>query len=125
MLYFTLVKKMYLVEKTINKLYTCGYTFFLNPRDLNEVISHLKKNSYQIFDPKRTGLTSMKEIVNNINGFIKGFSKGTKYKCPHLGCNLIYNEVDKTFDCPCHGSRFDKSGKVISAPANKDIAVNK
>ena len=53
MLYFTLVKKMYLVEKTINKLYTCGYTFFLNPRDLNEVISHLKKNSYQIFKPHK------------------------------------------------------------------------
>ena len=42
---------MYLIEKTINKLYSNGYTFFLNPRDLNEVTSHLKKNSYDIFKP--------------------------------------------------------------------------
>ena len=48
MLYFRLVKKMYLVEKTLNKLYNNGYTFFLNPKDLKEVTNHLKKNSYEI-----------------------------------------------------------------------------
>ena len=41
--------------------------------------------------------------------------------CPHLGCKLLFNEIEKTWDCPCHGSRFDLDGKCISAPANKDI----
>ena len=51
MLYSKLVKKMYLIEKTINKLYNNGYTFFLNPRDLKEVSNHLKKNSYEVYKP--------------------------------------------------------------------------
>lgn len=42
-------------------------------------------------------------------------------KCPHMKCNLIFNEVEKTWDCPCHSSRFDIDGKCISAPANADI----
>lgn len=42
---------MYLVEKSINKLYQDGWTFFLNPKELNDVKNHLKKNSYQIYKP--------------------------------------------------------------------------
>ncbi len=42
---------MYLIEKNINKLYSLGYTFFLNSKDLKEVTNHLKKNSYNIFKP--------------------------------------------------------------------------
>ena len=42
---------MYLVEKTINKLNSYGHTFFLKPNELDEVIHHLKKNSYEIYKP--------------------------------------------------------------------------
>ena len=38
-----------------------------------------------------------------------------------MKCKLTYNEVENTFDCSCHGSRFDKDGKCICGPANKDI----
>ena len=41
--------------------------------------------------------------------------------CPHLKCSLIFNEVEKTWDCPCHGSRFDMDGKCIFGPSNRDI----
>lgn len=42
---------MYLIEKSINKLYQDGFTFFLNPKELNDVTNHLKKNTYYIYKP--------------------------------------------------------------------------
>ena len=42
-------------------------------------------------------------------------------KCSHLGCELHWNADELTWDCPCHGSRFDYTGKLIESPANKDI----
>ena len=42
-------------------------------------------------------------------------------KCPHLTCGLLFNEIEKTWDCPCHGSRFDIDGNVIEGPSNYNI----
>lgn len=41
--------------------------------------------------------------------------------CPHLGGMLVWNDVEKSFDCPVHGSRFDAHGHVINGPANSDL----
>ena len=41
--------------------------------------------------------------------------------CPHMKCSLIFNEVEKTWDCPCHGSRFDLDGKCIEGPSNYNV----
>ncbi len=42
--------------------------------------------------------------------------------CPHMGCTLIFNEVEKTWDCPCHASRYDLNGKCIKGPSTYDIS---
>jgi len=59
----------------------------------------------------------------------KGFKRFAVYKdeenkvhafsavCPHMGCMVQWNAEEKSFDCPCHGSRFTKEGVVINGPA--------
>ena len=58
-------------------------------------------------------------IYKDENGTHKVYTK-----CPHMGCYLIFNEVEKTWDCPCHASRFDLDGKCISGPSNEDITYH-
>ncbi len=41
--------------------------------------------------------------------------------CPHLGGVVRWNAQEKTFDCPCHGSRFDGQGQVLNGPANRGL----
>ncbi|MBO5479203.1 MAG: FAD-dependent oxidoreductase [Clostridia bacterium] len=43
--------------------------------------------------------------------------------CSHLGCELSWNNLDKTWDCPCHGSRFSYTGKSLYDPSIKDIEL--
>lgn len=42
-------------------------------------------------------------------------------RCPHMGCALKWNPRERTWDCPCHGSRFTEKGRLIDNPATGDL----
>ncbi|MDR7208727.1 FAD-dependent oxidoreductase [Flavobacterium piscis] len=56
-------------------------------------------------------------VYRDYDNTLKAFSA----VCPHLGCIVQWNGDEKSFDCPCHGSRFDTEGAVINGPAATDL----
>ena len=67
----------------------------------------------EYIDGKKCGVyigeDGTKHIVSNI--------------CPHMKCNLVFNYIDKTWDCPCHSSRFSIDGEIIYGPSVYDIKI--
>lgn len=72
----------------------------------------------------RPGHGGVVEIDGEKTGVYKD-EKGEVYavsvKCPHLGCQLVWNPDEKSWDCPCHGSRFDYQGRLLDGPAQSTV----
>ena len=72
----------------------------------------------EVFSPQRS-ILKPQLVVNSLEA-VAGYAMPIKRRCPHLGCALKWNKLEHSWDCPCHGSRFAKDGKLINNPAIKD-----
>lgn len=82
----------------------------------------------KLFTPQRAHLGAAggklwEDVKYSVSGLAKGHFGRNTVKCSHLGCALVWNAEEESWDCPCHGSRFDKAGKLADNPAQTDLRV--
>ena len=88
-------------------------------RLLCELVQGRDAPGAEVFSPERTSLRPQL-AVNVFEAAASLLTPGTR-RCPHLGCALKWNPVERSWDCPCHGSRFTEDGKLIDNPATGDL----
>lgn len=94
-----------------------------------DVAKHLIKGKLEYTENNIKELGLDQATVTRINGQRTGVYKDKKEKiymvdttCTHLGCEVEWNSGERSWDCPCHGSRFSYTGEVIEGPAKKPLA---
>ena len=97
---------------------------------LKQTVNSIAFNKFKIEPYSIDQIESDNAAILEINGENVGVYKditgkiyAVKPNCSHLGCLLSWNNADKTWDCPCHGSRFDYMGRNIYEPAIKDLEI--
>lgn len=79
-----------------------------------------KENPYaEIFSPSRTIFRP--QLASNAIQAVVNLLTPTTPRCPHMGCALKWNNVEQSWDCPCHGSRFTEEGKLIDNPSTGNL----
>ena len=79
-----------------------------------------KENPYApVFSPSRSILQP--QLFINTWESLSSLLKPKRPRCPHMGCALQWNSAEQTWECPCHGSRFDAQGRLIDNPATDGL----
>ena len=106
------------------------YVELFNPRRINlpliinsfiGLFHYLKAYIEGLFHKNNPHYVKIKGIIYGVYTDIEGKEHKVKLICPHMKCSLVFNKEELTWDCPCHGSRFDIDGNIISTPAVKKI----
>lgn len=101
------------VEYARENLNVAGqYARWITPGQV-ATVAHIGKGEGAVI---RRGITKIAAFRDE-----KGRMHECSAVCPHLFCIVDWNSTEKTWDCPCHGSRFDPYGKVINGPAVTDL----
>jgi len=88
---------------------------------LTDLIVTGKSELEEVFNPQRSMMSWQLPI--NLGAAAKGLLSFGGPRCAHMGCKLHLNTAEQSWDCACHGSRFEKSGHIIDNPAKKGIRL--
>ncbi len=86
---------------------------------LSEMVRGKSCDYAEVFSPER-GLLKPQLFINSFESTVN-LLMPSKKRCPHLGCALKWNKQERSWDCPCHGSRFEEKGKLIDNPATGNL----
>ncbi len=82
---------------------------------LSDMLSEKAPDWAEVFNPSRSVLHP--QLMINAAESALNLITPSVPRCPHMGCALKYNPQEHSWDCPCHGSRFTRDGKLIDNPA--------
>jgi nucleotide-binding universal stress UspA family protein/nitrite reductase/ring-hydroxylating ferredoxin subunit len=82
-------------------------------RTVTQMLSELKKGEGGIVTSGNRKVAAYRDKKGNVISL--------SAKCTHMGCTVGWNSATKTWDCPCHGSRYAATGEVINGPATKPL----
>jgi glycine/D-amino acid oxidase-like deaminating enzyme/nitrite reductase/ring-hydroxylating ferredoxin subunit len=82
------------------------------------VQDHLRSDDVSALAPGEGGVVGRTAVSRTDDGELVAVSA----VCTHLRCAVRWNTAERTWDCPCHGSRFDQRGRVLQGPATEDLA---
>ena len=88
---------------------------------LTDMVQDRKNEFADVFSPQRS-IFKPQLFANGFEATVNLLTPTPK-RCPHLGCALKWNKAEHTWDCPCHGSRFEESGRLIDNPATGDANI--
>lgn len=107
-----------------------NYLKLFNPRRVNlpliinsiiGIFHYLKAYIESLFHKSNPSYVKINGIIYGVYKDIEGKEHKVKLICPHMKCSLVFNNKEKTWDCPCHGSRFDIDGNIIETPSIKQL----
>lgn len=90
---------------------------------LTDIVMGNKNEFAEVFSPQRS-ILKPQLFVNGFEATVNLLTPTTR-RCPHLGCALKWNKAEHTWDCPCHGSRFEADGKLIDNPATGSTEIRR
>lgn len=88
-------------------------------RLLTDLVQERHSPYEALFSPSRSLLRP--QLAVNLAESAVHLLKPSKMRCPHMGCALEWNPLEYSWDCPCHGSRFTKTGQLIDNPSTDDL----
>ncbi|MCI8454705.1 MAG: FAD-dependent oxidoreductase [Lachnospiraceae bacterium] len=89
---------------------------------LRDMITGRETKKWQVFSPQRLNpRAATVPFLKNGAVALKNLLTPGGPRCRHLGCKLVYNRAERSWDCPCHGSRYSHEGKLIDNPAQKGL----